>query len=196
MLALCALTTLVGCRNSGGGLFSRRENPDGNLMSRGDPLLGGTRIPPQNLPLPGQEGYGARGARDPLLGSPASRDDEDGQAKQPRPNGSALRRPTKDQPFRPGPETTPAALAGHLVPDDTLSIGDRRPRGQTASQPRDDGPDFVRLEDEFKRLGATLSEPAQVSGGYEVRATVPMVAAVATEEPDVAANSALQPILV
>jgi hypothetical protein len=85
-----------------------------------------------------------------------------------------MRRPTKDEPFRPGPETTNAALASHLVPDDTLSIGDRRPSGQTASRPREDSPDFDRAADELRRLGATVGEPTRTSSGYEVWASVPL----------------------
>lgn len=142
-------------------------------MSRGDPLLGGARIPPQNLPVPGREGYGARERRDPLLGSPAARDGTGERAGKDSSKGSAIRRPTKDEPFRPGPGTTNAALAGHLVPDDTLSIGDRRTPGRTASQPHDDGPEFERVADELRQLGATVGASARVGDGYEVRASVP-----------------------
>lgn len=173
-VVLCAAAFLVGCKNSGGGVFGRRSNPDGSLMSRGDPLLGGARIPPQNLPVPGREGYGARERRDPLLGSPAARDGDDKQAGQGGSKGSAIRRPTKDEPFRPGPGTTNAALAGHLAPDDTLSIGDRRAPGRTASQIRDDSPEFVRAAEELRRLGATVGDPTRVGNGYEVRASVPL----------------------
>jgi hypothetical protein len=174
---LCAVGFLVGCKNSGssgGGIFGRRSNPDGNLMSRGDPLLGGARIPPQDLPLPGREGYGARERRDPLLGSPAARDGTGERASKEGSKGSAIRQPTKDEPFRPGPGTTNAALAGHLVPDDTLSIGDRRTPGRTASQPRDNGAEFDRLTEDLRRLGATVSTPERTGNGYEVRASVPL----------------------
>ena len=143
-------------------------------MSRGDPLLGGSRIPPQNLPVPGREGYGAKERRDPLLGSPAGRDGNAKQAGQGGSKESAIRRPTKDEPFRPGPGTTNAALAGHLVPDDTLSIGDRRTPGRTASQPKDAGPDADRAADELRRLGATVEGPSRSGDGYEVRASVPL----------------------
>ena len=170
---LCAAVFLVGCKNSG-GVFGRRSGPDGSLMSRGDPLLGGARIPPQNLPLPGREGFGARERRDPLLGSPAARDGTDKQAGQGGSKGSAIRRPTKDEPFRPGPGTTNAALAGHLAPDDTLSIGDRRTPGRTASHIRDDSPEFVRAAEELRRLGATVGDSTRVGDGYEVRASVPV----------------------
>jgi hypothetical protein len=175
LAALCAAVFLVGCKSSGGGgVFGRRSNPDGSLTSRGDPLLGGARIPPQNLPVPGREGYGARQRRDPLLGSPAGRDGSDERAGKDSAKGSAIRRPTKDQPFRPGPETTNAALAGHLIPDDTLSIGDRRTPGRTASQVRDDSPEYERAADELRRLGATVDEPVRADNGYEVRASVPL----------------------
>jgi hypothetical protein len=175
MLTLCAAVFLVGCKSSGGGgVFGRRSNPDGSLTSRGDPLLGGARIPPQNLPVPGREGYGSRERRDPLLGSPAARDGSAERAGKDGAKGSAIRRPTKDEPFRPGPGTTNAALAGHLAPDDTLSIGDRRTPGRTTSQPRDDGPEFDGIADELKRLGATAVDSARVGSGYEVRASVPL----------------------
>src|SRR5581483_6962888 len=63
--AVCAAALLAGCRNSD-GFLGRKSGPEGALASR-DPLLGGTRIPPQNLPVPGKDGYGARERRDPLL---------------------------------------------------------------------------------------------------------------------------------
>jgi hypothetical protein len=170
--AVCAAAVLAGCKSSGGGLFNR-GGPNGTLMSRGDPLLGGARIPPQNLPLPGRDGYGARERKDPLLGSPAGRD-ADERAGRDDAKGSASRGWTKDHPFRPGPGTTNAALAGHLVPDDTLSIGDRRAPGRTASQPADDGPEYTRAADELRRLGATVDPPERTGNGYEVRATVPL----------------------
>jgi hypothetical protein len=174
MVSLCAVVFLVGCKSPGGGVFGRRSNPDGNLVSRGDPLLGGARIPPQNLPVPGREGYWTRERKDPLLGSPAARDGTGERASKEGSKGSAIRRPTKDEPFRPGPGTTNAALAGHLAPDDTLSIGDRRTPGRTASQVRDDSPEFVRAAEDLRRLGATVGDPVRAGSGYEVRASVPL----------------------
>lgn len=122
----------AGCKASsktGGGV-------GGSLTSRNtDPLMGGTRIPPQDLPIPSKD-YGAREAKDPLLdgGQPASRGKKGDRAE----NGTTKRSdptalPTGSRPtYRPGRVTTPAALAGVMEPDDTdLSIG-TRPRDTPA----------------------------------------------------------------
>jgi hypothetical protein len=172
--AVCAAALLAGCRSSD-GLLGRKSGPEGSLTSR-DPLLGGTRIPPQNLPVPGKDGYGAREKKDPLLGAPAGRDGAGERAGQGDAKGSASRGPTKDEPFRPGPGTTNAALAGHLVPDDTLSIGDRRTPGKAAGRPapRDGGPEFELVADELRRCGATVEPAARAGDGFEVRASVPL----------------------
>src|SRR5581483_10873998 len=170
--AVCAAALLAGCRNSD-GFLGRKSGPEGALASR-DPLLGGTRIPPQNLPVPGKDGYGARERRDPLLGAPAGRDGAGERAGQGDGKGSAKRGPTKDEPFRPGPGTTNAALASHLVPDDTLSIGDRRAPGRPTSRPADGDPEFELVADELRRCGATVEPAARVGDGYEVRASVPL----------------------
>ncbi len=176
---------LAGCRSSGGYADRGGGETGGTLTSR-DPLLGGTRIPPQNLPVPGKDGYGSRERRDPLLGSPTGRDDGSERAGKADGGGSASRGAGKE-PFRPGPGTTNAALAGALVPDDTeLSIGERRTPGKTTGQPRGPvplrpkdaanpppGPGFDEVTDQLKRYGATWDPPVREGGEYVFRCDVP-----------------------
>jgi hypothetical protein len=173
------------------GLLSR-DDASGSLASRGDPLLGGRNIPPQNLPVHTREGVAARG--DPLLGSPAGRGvdtppaertDRVGQRKRSNtadPGDAALPPRRRDEPYRPGRESTNAALAaGRLDPaDPKLAIDpDPRPRATPAAfVPRGDGGGrtFDQLAAELKDRYAALVGPAERDrdGGYVVRAEVPI----------------------
>ena len=146
-VAACAVLLAggAGCKNSRGGWLRGGGGSADDGIARNDPLLGGARIPPQNLPIPGKDSYGSRGTRDPLLVSPAGLEDRGTKATQQTPDkpanakgdGTTASRPRDGrEPWRPGPEATNAALAAGLRPDDSvLSIGDRRPVGTPASNP-------------------------------------------------------------
>ena len=171
---LCAVALVSGCRHSNGAGVP-------SASPRNDPLLSGARIPPQNLPVPGRDGYANRDKKDPLLGTPTKTDDKQdrsvpvkGQEKNLPDNGSAK---APREPYRPGPSSTTAALAGRLPYDDTtLSIGDRRPASQLASQPKSGNTeaDFDRVTGLLKKMGATW-EPVTTENGQSVfRVDVPI----------------------
>lgn len=142
------------------GVTSCRNTDSGNGIKQSDPFLGASRIPPQALPVPGEEGSTPR---DPLFAGASS-------------NG----RP----PYRPSKETSNGALAGRIPPDDTLAIGDSRPladvtpRSQGAVPLRKPGNNtdlsYQSLVDELKRYSATILTPQRKSTGYLVQADVPM----------------------
>ncbi len=72
LLAALGLALAAGCRSKDGSAAGG--------MAKHDPLIGGSRIPPQNVPLP-DRGVGAKGGRpDPLKESLTGRD-KDKQAK-------------------------------------------------------------------------------------------------------------------
>jgi hypothetical protein len=170
---LVAVLLAAGCKSSGGG-----GAKSAGLMSRGDPLLG-ARIPPQNLPTSGKDAYTSRERRDPLYGIPSTAEDKPRDEKVSKPLNekgnatSSLPRNTKDDPFRRGVTTTPAALAGRIEPDDsTLSIGDRRPTVIPAGAVRDGSFDAVAAE--LRKLGAKVGEPEREKGRFVVRCEVPI----------------------
>jgi hypothetical protein len=160
----CAVLPATGCKlfdRSGTdrpGRYARDDRPD--------PLLGGVKIPPTDLPIPGKDAYGKE-RRDPLLGSPTGRDDR-------------TSRTTRD-PFRTGPETTVAGLTGRLTPgDEAPGIGDRRepviPAGGVPLT-RPAPTSTAKLDDvtaELKRFGGTWTEPVKESGEYLFRVDVPV----------------------
>ena len=148
VLALMLIAT-ASCRNT--------EN--GGNIKQSDPILGSSRIPPQALPLPGEEPWEQR---DPLF----SRNNVNGQP-----------------PYRPSRETANGALAGRIPPDDeTLSMGDRRPladvmpRSQGAVPLRQTGSNlsYESLVDELKRYSANIHPPIRKGAGYLVQADVPL----------------------
>ena len=171
-VAVCAVGFASGCKsgnkNSGGGLFG------GSLTSRNsDPLMGGTRIPPQDLPVPGRE-YGAQNKPDPLLdpGKPASRGKKTERADDNRrlppaslPSGT---RPT----YRPSRVTTPAALAGRPLDIDNneLSIGSR-PGDRRDDLPRSDdaaptgGQTYDDIVKQLREYGAVWDTPERDADG-------------------------------
>lgn len=108
VVGLAALVALAGCRSGEGGRGSGGR----------DPLVyGPNRIPPQNVPLNDRGGVGAKNTKtDPLLERPVGKTGDR--------NGFGY----KDDPSRfkgthiPGPDTTPAALAGRTGDGDELKI--------------------------------------------------------------------------
>jgi hypothetical protein len=107
-VGILALIALAGCRSSDGGKGSGGR----------DPLVyGPNRIPPQNVPLHDRGGVGAKNTKtDPLLERPVGK------------TGDRSGFGYKDDPARfkgthiPGPDTTPAALAGRTGDGDELKI--------------------------------------------------------------------------
>jgi hypothetical protein len=158
-VAVCAVGLAGGCKSgsktSGGGLFG------GKLASRNsDPLLGGTRIPPQDLPVPGKE-YGAQNKPDPLFdtGRAASRGKKTERAendRKPPPASIPGTRPT----YRPGRATTPAALAGRLDSDDgEMSIGPRPGSKAGGEMSGSGGQTYDEIVKELRDYGATWDAP-------------------------------------
>ncbi len=145
LLMIGCIAPFTGCKNRDGGLFSGR-----------DPLIGGEKIPPPGVPIPGRHA-----ARDPLLkGSSASRD--------PR------------EPYRPSAEMTSAALAGSRSHDDVdpLRMEERRPTGSKTSAPvsptLNAGSSAEQMLDDLRRIGARVYAPIRLqTGEYEFRAALP-----------------------
>jgi hypothetical protein len=156
-LAWLGLALLCACVGSGCKLIDRLKNRDsggggGGTSDTGgtpkyDPLFG-RNIPKQDVPIPGRDGYAD--GKDPLLK-----------------NGNAKR--TDDaEPYRPGPGTTPAALAAKPRDDAGIPIIDDRTPGTatgrgpvpfkpSASAELDTNGDSVLQE--LRKLGATWQPP-------------------------------------
>lgn len=158
LLSLAAVPS-AGCRGDGdrAGLLPRNR----------DPLMGADRIAPQNVPIPGKDGYGAA-PRDPLFKGPVA--------------GNAGNR----EPFRLNENFTPAAMAArgtdHTEP---LIIDDRRgvavPTGNSGIRPAvgaiPAGPagTWEQMVDELRRAGGRPFAPVKLpTGDYEFRCTVPL----------------------
>jgi hypothetical protein len=206
-VALLLLLLAVGCKSSGGGsspdrggplglgVFDRRDgssSAEGRLATRGDPLLGGKYIPKQTLPTADKDGLASR---DPLLVPPGGRGDAPptdkgdkvGRKGRTPPNAPSddAKRPTPDEPYRPGPATTTAALAGgRLDPTDPrIAIDpDRRPAGTPTGRgpvPLTPGGTGGRTFDEIaaeltRTYEAAVGDPAKEGGQWVVRAEVPI----------------------
>jgi hypothetical protein len=194
-LAILVLCAFSGCKSKdgGGGLFRGTGlggSRDGFLTSRGDPLLGGARIPPQNLPIPRRSDNAAR-TRDPLLmPSPGSNgSNQADRTDRPADFGkeTAGLAGRSREPFRPSRMQSNAALAGRILPDDNgLSIGDRplsiQPTAgsdtglpiQTAdisNSPLGLSPNDLT---QLRRLGATWTAPERSGDGVRFRCQLPM----------------------
>jgi len=188
-LAVCGIA--IALLGSGCKFFGKSNNDPPARVT--DPLLG-AHIPPQNLPVPGKDSYAARERKDPLLGTPAGAEEPGANVSKPKPKtptpgipGAKIGSPR--EPYLPGRESTTAALAAHVQPDDdSLSIGDRRTNGSTTSAPKGPvplrpigsdggtagGKTYEQLALEVKSLGAKL-QPAVTEGGqYVIRADVPL----------------------
>lgn len=157
--------------------------------------MGGSRIPPQDLPIPGKDSYGTAGRRDPLLdsGRPAVRGEKTDRTENsppPTKKNDAAAAPTSRSPYRPGRSTTPASLAGRIATDDSdLSIGSRPavvPAGGVADgpvklRPRDDSPltggrTYDEIADELRDHGAEWKPPEKdlETGQYVFDCNVPI----------------------
>jgi hypothetical protein len=163
-LALFALVAFVGCRSGEGSKGGGR-----------DPLVyGPNRIPPQNVPLHDRVGVGAKNTKsDPLLERPVGKSDRSGFG-------------FKDDPSRfkgthiPGPDSTPAALAGRTTDGDELKIDtpDNRvplqPAGGVIPIESDGGLAVDGLLRELERFGVKKEDRtlAREDGQYVFRATV------------------------
>jgi len=164
---LAALVALAGCRSSDGGKGSGGGR---------DPLVyGPNRIPPQNVPLPDRSGVGAKGPKaDPLLERPVGK------------NGDKSGVGYNDDPARfkkahvPGPDTTPAALAGKTKDGEELKIDtpDNRvplqPVGGVIPIERDGGLAVDGLLRELEKYGVKREDRtlAREEGKYIFRASL------------------------
>ena len=194
-LGILALVAFSGCKSKdgGGGLMrgiGLGGSREGLLTSRGDPLLGGARIPPQNLPIPSRADNASR-TRDPLMMPSLGRTDPNETDRTDRPadirkNTVSLPRYGRE-PYRPSRIQSNAALAGRIIPDDSgLSIGDRSAPIQPTAGSRTAVPltspneassalglspnDLTQL----RRLGATWSPPERSRDGVRFRCQLPM----------------------
>jgi hypothetical protein len=142
-----------------------------------DPILTNGRIPPQDVPVPGKDGFTLDRRRDPLFGSPAGPADRPadkvagpGRRNPPKPTEetSSSAPPRVGVPYRPGKSATPAALASRLDPaDPTYNLTDDPPpvsigRGLPAGE----------LLRELKALGVTVAPPKVERGEYVARGEV------------------------
>lgn len=195
VVVVCAATLLqAGCKSTSrdkGGLlgFGLVSRPGGsNQLSRVDPLLTGGRIPPQDLPLPGKEAVASEN-RDPLYGLPTGAGDRPEPTKQagrtntdatPGAIDAALPPPPRE-PYRPGRNTTAAALAGRLNPrDPTLAIGDQPPpigtptNGGSPVRPASGTQSVQDQADVLRQMGAHVALPVREGDVYIARAEVPI----------------------
>jgi hypothetical protein len=164
-IGLAALLALTGCKSDNSNNSSRNN----------DPLVGGTRIPPQNVPVPDRGGVGANGKTDPLMASPVS--------KPPDKTGVGY----TDDPSRfkgtyiPSASTMPAALAGNLKDDELKIDGNENkvPLMQTGAvlpgKPLAQNADLAAVYSELEKYGCKPENRSlsQENGGYLFRAAVP-----------------------
>jgi hypothetical protein len=166
-IGLAALLALTGCKSN---------NSDNNTRT-GDPLvIGPTRIPPQNVPMP-DRGIGANGKSDPLLGKPTSKPQD--------PSGVGY----TDDPSRfkdtfiPSPNSTTAALAAKSRDSEELKIdgNENKVPFQQASavmpmKPGEQNPALDPLYRELEKAGCKREEWSlrQENGGYVFRAAMPI----------------------
>lgn len=179
LLAAFGTLTLAGCRGSGSkesgsGLLGAIE-PEATPVARSHDPLFGDRIPKQNLPTRSSDAVGTKN-RDPLFGLPPSGETNPiERAVNPEKKGATSRNGSiYPEPFRPGRETTNAALAqGVIAPDDsTMSIGPRRSPGAVTSSRTLQT--YEQMVSELRRYGARIGEPTREKGNYVIRAEVPL----------------------
>lgn len=165
VLGFAVMLALVGCKS----------NNSNNSTRNSDPLVNGSHIPPQNVPLPDRAGN--NGKSDPLVGNPTTKPADRG--------GVGY----SDDPSRfkntyiPGPISTPAALAGNLKDGDELKIADgnenRVPLQQTGAvlpvKPSEQGTGVNALYSELEKYGCKREDRSLrlENGQYVFQAAVP-----------------------
>jgi hypothetical protein len=168
-IGLAVLLALTGCKSGSSD----------NSTRSGDPLVSGpSRIPAQNIPVP-DRGIGSNGKMpDPLLGSPTSKPQDK--------TGVGY----TDDPSRfkgtyiPSPNSTPAALAGHMKDGEELKIDGSENRaplqqagGVLPAKPAEQGasPALNAMYQELEKYGCKREDRsiAQENGEYVFRASVP-----------------------
>jgi hypothetical protein len=181
LILLAGLLTIFGsgCRGSGSkdsggsGIFGSSTEAEATPVARGGDPLFGDRIPKQNLPTRSTDALGSRN-RDPLFGLPPAGEKTPAERAGKQDNkGSASLGGAYPEPYRPTRDTTNAALAGAISPDDSiLSIGPRR----TPATPTNNRTQltYEQMVMELRRLGARIGEPTREKGNYVMRAEVPI----------------------
>jgi hypothetical protein len=177
ILCLVALGLLTGT-GSGCRLFNKGGSSDGGwALGTRDPLFGRDRIPATNLPT-GREN--ARGTKDPLLVTPTA---EGEKLSSDLPPGGG-----RKEPFRTGPETTAAGLAGGRndpllavradEPDDRRPTGSSTGRGPVLLQPGPGGAAFEQTVGELRRYGIKVGEPVREGSDFVLRGETESAAGV------------------
>jgi len=110
LLAACGFALLfAGCK----------DKPTTGGIARNDPLLGGNRIPPQNVPVPDRGTAGNKSKPfDPLMTPVGSKDTKSGAGYTDDPQR------WKGRPYSPNMGSVPASLAGRGKDGDELKIED------------------------------------------------------------------------
>ncbi len=163
--------SLTGCKAFSGGGSTDRPAAD----KRGDPILG-MRLPPQDVPVGGKTDL-AGTKRDPILTSPSgrARDKDSGHANKAAPGEVSSLPPRLGipddgrTPYRPGLESSPAALASGAKVDDTLTIN-RRAIPASIVNTTDTKADetYSKATRLLRDYNATWATPVKTDGGYTV----------------------------
>jgi hypothetical protein len=169
-IGLGMLLALAGCKSG---------NSD-NSSRNGDPLVSGpSRIPAQNIPVP-ERGIGSNGKLpDPLLGGPSGK-------PQDRTGVGYTDDPSRFKgSYIPSPNSTPAALAGHMKDGEELKIDGSENRialqqasavlPSKATMEQGVSPALSAIYQELEKYGCKSEDRsiAQENGEYVFRASVP-----------------------
>jgi len=172
---LMGVLALSGCKSRDGG----GNVGGGSPGAMRDPLVygAGSRIPPQNVPLPDRGGIGSKGRGDPLTTPTGKSGDRTGVGYSDDPERFK-------RTYNPGPGTTPASLAAKKNDGEELKIDtpdNRVPLRQTgATMPAGDyepvAPGVDPLFTELAKYGVTRADRTltQENGDYTFRASVPI----------------------
>jgi hypothetical protein len=164
-IGLAALLALSGCKS---------DNSNSGTRSS-DPLVQGTRIPPQNVPLPDRGGIGSNGKTDPLMSPTSKPQDKSGVGWSDDPSRF------KDT-FIPSAASTPAALAGHLKESGELKIDGNENKvplqqtgGVSSVRPFAQSAELASTYTQLEKYGCKAENRSlsQENGQYVIRATVP-----------------------
>ncbi|MCE9564093.1 MAG: hypothetical protein K8U57_18775 [Planctomycetes bacterium] len=172
---LMGALALAGCKSRDGG----GNVGGGSQGAMRDPLVygAGSRIPPQNVPLPDRGGIGAKGRPDPLTTPTGKSGDRTGVGYSDDPERFKST-------FNPGPGTTPASLAAKKNDGEELKIDtpdNRVPLRQVGGVlPGGDiepvAPGVDPLFTELAKYGVTRADRTltQENGQYTFHASVPI----------------------